>query len=166
MLSSYQARIIDIRQVTQLNDANNTAGIDGKLALTNAEKFELEKKFSQEAKRLQHQALGQTHIVKSNGTKQTLKIPTIAARAWQCLIQRILQRAPEAHLHEKIYRFRSGTGTYDAPKYLFNSLRRNCNGQNKKIIQLNIEKRFNRINHSSFLDQMIAPQSIKHGLRQ
>lgn len=51
MLSFYQARIIYIRQVTQLNDAKKTAGIDSKLALTNAERFELEKKLSQEAKR-------------------------------------------------------------------------------------------------------------------
>ena len=83
MLSSYEARMLAIRQVTQLNPGNKTAGIDGKLALTNNERFKLEKKLRQEASRWQHQALRQTQIPKSDGTMRTLKIPTISNRAWQ-----------------------------------------------------------------------------------
>ena len=82
MLSSCQARMLAIRQVTQLNAGQKTAGIDRKLALTNAERFTLEKKLRQEAQRCQHQALRQTQIPKSDGTRRTLTIPTIADRAW------------------------------------------------------------------------------------
>ena len=142
MLSFRQARILCIRQVTQLNGGKKkNAGIDAKLALTNAERFTLEKKLCQEGKRWQHQALRQTLIAKPDGTIRTLKMLIIADRAWQCLIKRILQRASEAHFHEKSYGFRSGRGTYDAQKYLFNQLRRNCNIKNKKVIQLEIENK-------------------------
>ena len=90
MFSSRQAPMLAITQVTQLNAGKKTVGIDGKLALTNAERFALEKKLRQETKQWQHQALRQTQIPKSDGTMRTLKIPTIADRAWQCLIKMIL----------------------------------------------------------------------------
>ena len=117
MLSSYQARMLAIRQVTQLNRGNKTAGIDGKLALTNDQRFTLEKKLRQEASRWQHQALRQTQIPKSDGTMRTLKIPTISDRAWQCLIKMILEPAHEAHFHERSYGFRPGRCTHDAQKF-------------------------------------------------
>lgn len=77
----------------------------------------------------------------------------------------ILESAHEAHFHEKSYGLRPGRRTHDAQKYMFNQLKRNCNGKNKKIIRLNIEKHFDRINHQSILDQIIAPQYSKHGLK-
>ncbi len=43
LLSSYSARMMAIRQVTQLNTGKKTAGVDGKTALTFHERIELEK---------------------------------------------------------------------------------------------------------------------------
>jgi len=57
LLHSYSARMIAIPQVTQLNDGKKTAGIDGKLALTNSERLQLERKLFQQSKRWQHQGL-------------------------------------------------------------------------------------------------------------
>lgn len=54
MLSSHQARMLAIRQVTQLNAGKKSVGIDRKLVLTNTERFALEKKLSQEVKQWQH----------------------------------------------------------------------------------------------------------------
>lgn len=166
MLSSHQAQMLAVRQVTQLNAGKKSAGIDGKLALTNPERFALGKKLSQEAKRWQHQALRQTQIPKPDGTMRTLKIPTIADRAWQCLIKMILEPAHEAHFHERSYGFRPGRCTHDAQKFLFHNLKSTCNGKDKKVIELDIEKGFDRINHQTILDQIIAPLCIKMGLRQ
>ena len=42
VLSSYAARMLAIRQVTQLNTGKKTAGIDGKKSLTFKERFQLE----------------------------------------------------------------------------------------------------------------------------
>ena len=42
LISSYAARMLAIRQVTQLNRGKKTAGIDGKTALTFKERFQLE----------------------------------------------------------------------------------------------------------------------------
>ena len=75
-----------IRQVTQLNKGKCTAGIDGKLVLSNQERFKLEKELSQKAthplllsygQKWKHQGLRQVPIPKPNGKTRMLKIPTI-----------------------------------------------------------------------------------------
>jgi RNA-directed DNA polymerase len=180
MLSSHQTRMLAIRQVTQLNAGKKSAGIDRKLALTNAERFALEKKLSQEAKRWQHQPLlckkmpiPKSHVVP---TMRTLKILTISDRAWQCLIKMILEPAHEAHFDERSYGFRppnllspvrqEGRDTHDAQKYLFLNLSSQANGKDKKVIELNMEKCFDRIHHQTILDLVIAPTCIKACLKQ
>ena len=44
LFNSYSARMIAIRQVTQLNRGKKTAGVDGKKALRVSERLKLEKK--------------------------------------------------------------------------------------------------------------------------
>ena len=129
LLHSYSARMIAIRQVTQLNEGKKTAGIDGKLALTNAERFMLEKKLHQQVKQWQHQDLRKVPIPKTNGKLKILKIPTIADRAWQCLVKLALEPAHEAEFHERSYGFRPGRSTHDAQKFLFHHLKRTSNGK-------------------------------------
>ena len=166
LLHSYSARMIAIRQVTQLNEGKKTAGIDGKLALTNAERFMLEKKLHQQVKQWQHQDLRKVPIPKSNGKIRILKIPTIADRAWQCLVKLALEPAHEAEFHERSYGFRPGRSPHDAQKFLFHHLRRTANGKDKRVIELDIEKCFDRINHQTILDKAIAPKWVKDRLRQ
>ena len=166
MLSSQQARMLAIRQVTELNIGKKTAGIDGKFALTNTERFALEKKLSKEAKKWQHQALRLTYVCKSDGTLRTLKIPTVPDRVWQCLIQMILEPAHEAHFHEKSYGYRPGRVKQDAQKDLFQNLTSKANGQTKKVLKLDLEKCLDGINHLNILEKTIAPACIKMCLRQ
>jgi RNA-directed DNA polymerase len=166
LLHSYSARMVAIRQVTQLNDGKKTAGIDDKLALTNSERIQLERKLFQQFKRWQHQGLREVPIPKTNGKVRILKIPTIADRAWQCLIKLALEPAHEAWFHERSYGFRPGRGTHDAQKLLFLQLKSNSNGKEKRVIELDIEKCFDRINHQTMLNEVIAPKWVKDRLRQ
>jgi RNA-directed DNA polymerase len=166
LLHSYSARMIAIRQVTQLNEGKKTAGIDGKLVLTNAERFKLEKILHKQTKRWQHKGLREVPIPKPDGKVRVLKIPTIADRAWQCLIKLALEPAHEAWFHERSYGFRPGRSTHDAQKILFLQLKSTSNGKDKKVIELDIEKCFDRINHQTMLDKAIAPQWVKDRLRQ
>jgi retron-type reverse transcriptase len=136
LLHSHSARMIAIRQVTQLNNGKKTAGIDGKLVLTNAERFKLEKMLHKQTKRWQHQDLREVPIPKSDGKVRMLKIPTIADRAWQCLVKLALEPAHEAWFHERSYGFRPGRSTHDAQKFLLNQLRSTSNGKDKKVIEL------------------------------
>lgn len=164
LLKSYAARMIAIRQVTQLNQGKKTAGVDGKASLNFKARFALEAILRTNATKWNHQKLRIIPIPKKDGTIRQLKVPTIADRAWQCLAKLALEPAHEATFHANSYGFRTGRSAHDAQKLLFQNLNSNANGIEKRVIELDIEKCFDRINHSAILDQMIAPQIIKHGI--
>ncbi|WP_246142069.1 reverse transcriptase N-terminal domain-containing protein, partial [Hyella patelloides] len=105
VLSSYAARMLAIRQVTQLNAGKKTAGIDGKKSLTFKERFQLEKNLKQHTKTWKHQGLREIPIPKKDGSTRLLKVPTIADRAYQCLVKYALEPAHEATFHARSYGF-------------------------------------------------------------
>ena len=108
VLSSRAARMLAIRQVTQLNTGKKTAGVDGKKSLSFKERFDLEKTLRKNYKTWVHQGLREIPIPKKDGSKRILKVPTIADRAYQCLLKYALEPAHEATFHAKSYGFRPG----------------------------------------------------------
>ena len=161
ILRSQAARFLAIRQVTQLNNGKKTAGIDGKLALTFKERFELEEELRLKANHWIHKGLREIPIPKKDGTKRILKVPTISDRAWQCLAKYALEPAHEATFHARSYGFRTGRSTHDAQKVLFHHLNSQSNGIQKRVIELDIKKCFDRISHSSIMENLIAPSGLK-----
>ena len=164
ILKSQAAKLLAIRQVTQLNAGKKTAGIDGKKSLSFEERFGLASELSQHHTNWKHKGLREIPIPKKDGTTRMLKVPTIADRAWQCLAKYALEPAHEATFHAKNYGFRTGRSAHDAQKILFNNLSSRCNGINKRVIELDIEKCFDRINHSAIMDNLIAPAGLKLGI--
>ncbi len=164
ILRSQAARFLAIRQVTQLNAGKKTAGIDGKLALTFKERFDLEEELRLKANDWKHKGLREIPIPKKDGTNRILKVPTIADRAWQCLAKYALEPSHEATFHARSYGFRTGRSAHDAQKKLFHNLRSSCNGINKRVIELDIKKCFDRINHSLIMENLIAPKGLKLGI--
>ena len=53
---------------------------------------------------------------------------------------------------------------HDAQKQLFLNLRSSSNGFNKRVIELDIEKCFDRISHTTIMKHLIAPKGIKLGI--
>jgi retron-type reverse transcriptase len=147
ILNSYAARMLAIRQVTQLNQGKKTAGIDGKKSLTNKERFQLEEELRIESKDCKHKGLREIPIPKKDGTTRMLKVPTIADRAWQCLVKYALEPAHEATFHERSYGFRPGRSTHDAQKHLYNNLNSRVKGINKKAFKKKVK---DIVNNSSY----------------
>jgi RNA-directed DNA polymerase len=158
ILKSQAARLLAIQQVTQLNTGKKTAGVDGQKSLTFEERFELEEKLAKNHANWKHQGLREIPIPKKDGTNRMLKVPTIADRAWQCLAKYALEPAHEATFHARSYGFRT------AQKILSINLRSSSNGIEKRVIELDIEKCFDRINHSTIMDNLIAPSRLKLGI--
>jgi RNA-directed DNA polymerase len=161
IFKSTAARFLAIRQVTQLNAGKKTAGVDGKTFLTIEERFDLSNLLKETVNRWKPSKLREILIPKRDGTKRLLKVPTMADRAWQCLAKYTLELAHEATFHARSYGFRTGRSAHDAQKVLFQNLNSHANGIGKRIIELDIEKCFDRINHSSILDNLIAPKGVK-----
>jgi len=164
ILKSTSARFLAIRQVSQLNAGKKTAGIDGKKSLSFMERFNLEELLKMNSGNWKHQGLREIPIPKKDGTTRMLKIPTIADRAWQCLAKYALEPAHEATFHARSYGFRTGRSAHDAQKYMQTNLKSNSNGIGKRVIELDIEKCFDRINHSAIMDELIAPKGLKLGI--
>ncbi|MBN3911108.1 MAG: reverse transcriptase N-terminal domain-containing protein [Nostoc sp. NMS1] len=164
ILKSTSARFLAIRLVSQLNAGKKTAGIDGKKSLSFEERFNLEELLKMNSGNWKHQGLREIPIPKKDGTTRMLKIPTIADRAWQCLAKYALEPAHEATFHARSYGFRTGRSAHDAQKYIFLNLSSSANGIEKRVIELDIEKCFDRINHSAIMDELIAPKGLKLGI--
>jgi RNA-directed DNA polymerase len=164
ILKSTSARFLAIRQVSQLNAGKKTAGIDGKKSLSFEERFNLEELLKMNRGNWKHQGLREIPIPKKDGTTRMLKIPTIADRAWQCLAKYALEPAHEATFHARSYGFRTGRSAHDAQRHIFNNLNSKANGIGKRVIELDIEKCFDRINHSAIMDELIAPKGLKLGI--
>ena len=164
ILKSQAAKLLAIRQVTQLNAGKKTAGVDGKASLSFEERFALATELNKNHTNWKHQGLREIPIPKKDGTTRMLKVPTIADRAWQCLAKFALEPAHEATFHARSYGFRTGRSTQDAQKILFLNLSSHCNGIDKRVIELDIEKCFDRINHSAIMDNLIAPAGLKLGI--
>lgn len=166
LMRSYSAKILAVRQVTQLNAGKKTAGIDGKRVLKFHERFKLVEKMSREAMRWEPSKLREIPIPKKNGKTRILKVPTIADRAWQWLIKYVLEPAHEATFHARSYGFRTGRSAHDAQKHIFDNLKSSCRGKEKRILELDIEKCFDRINHKTILKNLISPQCVKQGIQK
>ena len=164
ILKSKAARLLAIRQVTQLNAGKKTAGVDGKASLNFEERFALEELLKKYYLNWHHSKLRQIPIPKKDGKTRILKVPTIADRAWQCLVKYALEPAHEATFHARSYGFRTGRSAHDAQRLLFNNLNSSCNGIDKRVIELDIEKCFDRISHTTIMDNLIAPQGMKRGI--
>lgn len=140
ILKSYAARMLAVRQVTQLNAGKKTAGVDGKASLTFFERINLSLWLRNHYNNWSHQKLREIPIPKKDGKTRILKVPTIADRSWQCLVKYAMEPAHEARFHARSYGFRTGRSTHDAQKVLFNNLHSKAKGITKRVLELDIEK--------------------------
>jgi group II intron reverse transcriptase/maturase len=150
--------------VTQLNAGKKTAGVDGKKSLNFEERFGLEELLKSKSHDWHHKKLREIPIPKKDGKMRILKVPTIADRAWQCLAKYALEPAHEATFHARSYGFRPGRSAHDAHRILFSNLNSGAKGIKKRVIELDIEKCFDRINHNTIMENLIAPAGMNRGI--
>ena len=70
-----------------------TAGVDGKASLSFEERLNLSVELKRHYNNSIHQKLREIAMPKKDGKTRILKVPTIANRAWQCLVKYRLEPA-------------------------------------------------------------------------
>jgi RNA-directed DNA polymerase len=164
LVGSKGAKYLAVRQVTQLNIGKRSAGVDGLSQLNPKQRIELAAELSK-LNNWNHQKLRRVYIPKDDGSKRPLGIPTIRDRAMQCLIKYALEPVYEATASKGDYGFRPGHSTWDIQKRLFSNLNQSANGYRKTIVEIDIEKCFDNINHDKLMSLVILPGGLKNSLR-
>lgn len=164
ILHSSCARLLSIRQVTQISLNKKISGIDGQTSLTFFERFELNEFLKINVNNWVPQSLKKITFINKNGTLTNLKIPTISDRAWHTLVTFALQPAHEAVFHPSNYGFRLSYSIYDIQNVFSLNLNKRSLGIQKRILLFSLENSFSFFSHNSLIQKVIAPRSIKLGI--
>lgn len=156
---SWSAKALAVRRVTQDNQGKKTAGVDGIKALTPKERFELIQKLKINGK---SSPTRRVWIPKpGKDEKRPLGIPTMVDRAKQALILLTLEPEWEALFEPSSYGFRPGRCSQDAIKHIKDSIK----SKDKYVLDADIAKCFDRINHSKLLDKLGTQGRVRQQIK-
>lgn len=159
LIRSWSAKCIAVRKVTQDNQGKNTAGVDGVKSLTQKQRTNLVGKLKLEGKAKPTRRVN----IPKPGTTETrpLGIPTISDRALQALCKMALEPEWEAKFEPNSYGFRPGRSCHDA----IVAIHTNINQKAKYVLDADIAKCFDRIDHKALLSKIHTYPTLSRQLK-
>ena len=129
ILKSSCARLLAIRYVTQVSFNKKIAGIDGKVSLTFAERFELNELLRTNVNNWYTKSSRKHLVIDKEGNSVTFNIFIISDRAWQSLVNFSLEPIYEVLFYPNNIGFRSGRSIYEVQKRIFFNLNKDSFGR-------------------------------------
>jgi RNA-directed DNA polymerase len=159
LMKSWSARCLAVRRVTQDNQGKKTPGVDGVKSLTPQQRLSLISQLKLGKKAAPTRRLW----IPKPGTqeKRPLGIPTIKERALQALVKLALEPEWEARFEVNSFGFRPGRSCHDAVEAIFNAIRYKA----KYVLDADIAKCFDKIDHKALLDKLHTFPSIRHQIK-
>ncbi len=159
LMKSRSAKLHAVRRVTQDNQGKRTAGIDGVKSLTPPQRLALAWTLTLEGKAI---PVRRSWIPKTGSTEQRpLGIPTLPDRARQTLVKSALEPEWEARFEPNSYGFRPGRSCHDAIEAIFTVIGHKA----KYVLDADIEKCFDRIDHVALLAKLNPSPSLRRQLK-
>lgn len=153
MLRSLSNTLISVRQVTERNAGRLTPGVDGRIALSAADKERLVIEIQWSPRRAR--PVRRVFIPKANGKLRPLGIPVILDRAQQARVRNALEPEWEARFEPKSYGFRPGRGCHDAIEAIYQVVK-GRNPRRQWILDADLQGAFDHIDHDFVLGQLGA----------
>ena len=161
LLKSHYAKLLAIRKVTQDNQGKKTAGIDGIKALRPNQRVKLVNELT--LKGYKAKALRRVWIPNHRrDEKRGLGIPTMKDRVMQALVKSALEPYWEAQFEGTSYGFRPGRSAHDAITRIYTAI----NKKARYVLDADIAKCFDKINHDYLLSKVDCPHNIKRIIKQ
>nr|AMD08023.1 ycf13 [Euglena mutabilis] len=164
ILQSNSARLLSIRDVTQISSAKKVSGVDDKISLSFSERFQLNEYVKKNLNNWFPSALKKVLIINKEGNAQVCKIPTISDRVWLELVRKSIEPAHEATFHPRNFGFRVSRSLYEIQNSFFLNLSRASYGWQKRFLKLHLSDDFLSFDTNVVLNKIIVPRSIKLGI--
>lgn len=159
LLGLFEAKLLAVRRVTQDNLGKKTAGVDGVKSLSPSLRWEMAKSLEIDGK---SDKIRRVWIPKPNSKElRPLGIPTMRDRAKQALALLAMEPEWEAKFEPNSYGFRPGRSTLDAIEAIHSSI----NKKPKFVLDGDIKKCFDRINHEKLLEKVSTFPKMSRQLR-
>lgn len=160
LLKSRAAKLLAVRRVTQDNQGKHTAGIDGVKSLPPPQRLALATRLGQlptgrPTRRVWIPTPGKTE-------RRPLGIPTLHDRALQALVKSAMEAEWEARFEPNSYGFRPGRSVHDAIGAIFTAISK----QPKYVLDADIAKCFDRIDHDALLRKTATPPHLRRRLHR
>ncbi|MBD1834415.1 group II intron reverse transcriptase/maturase [Cyanobacteria bacterium FACHB-472] len=159
LMKSWSAKVLAVRRVTQDNQGKKTAGVDGLKSLTPKQRLTLVANLKLSSK----VAPTRRVWIPKPGTdeKRPLGIPTMKDRTLQALVKMALEPEWEARFEPNSYGFRPGRSCHDAVGAIYTAI----NHKPKFVLDADIAKCFDRINHEALLIKLNTFPTIRRQVR-
>jgi len=159
LMNSWAAKCLAVRKVTQDNRGKKTAGVDGIKSLTPRQRLALVLNLKLKCKA---DPIRRIWIPKPDKVeKRPLGIPTIKDRALQALVKLALEPEWEAVFEPNSYGFRPGRAVHDAIGAIFDNIKL----KQKYVLDADIEKCFDHIDHEKLLEKIQTMPIIKRQIK-
>ena len=151
MLRSLSNTLLSVRQVTERNAGRLTPGVDGRVAVSAADKERLVIEIQWSPRRAR--PVRRVFIPKATGKLRPLGIPVILDRAQQARVRNALEPEWEARFEPKSYGFRPGRGCHDAIEAIYQVVK-GKDPRRQWILDADLQGAFDHIDHDFVLGQL------------